>query len=110
MCRMHAGLGVAVVWAAGLANPAAAAELLTLHPGNYADFVPAGKEVDAIHGDYVLRNDRIVAVVADPTLTRGRSASRKSAIQPPRGWIGAAEERPKAASSQARDSRRAVAE
>ena len=33
-----------------------------------------------------------------------------SAIQPPRGWIGAAEERPKAASSQARDSRRAVAE
>lgn len=82
MCRMHAGFGVAVVWAAGLANPAAAAELFTLHPGNYADLVPAGKEVDAIHGDYVLRNDRIVATVADPTLTRGRSASRKSGFHP----------------------------
>lgn len=52
-------------------------DLVTLAPGNYSEFVPKGKEVDAIFGDYVLRNDKIVVVVADPTLQMGRSASRK---------------------------------
>lgn len=72
---------VIVLWM-GFACGATGAELVTLHPGNYAQYAPVGKEVDAIHGDYVLRNNRIVATVSDPTLTRGRSASRKSGIQP----------------------------
>lgn len=59
-----------------------AAELVTLHPDNYAQFAPDGKETDAIYGDYVLRNDRVIAVVADPTLVRGRSASRKTSPSP----------------------------
>ena len=57
---------------------APAAELVTLSPGNYAQYAPGGKEADAVIGDYVLRNDRIVAVVADPGLITGRSAQRWS--------------------------------
>jgi len=56
---------------------AQAADLVTLSPENYREYAPAGKEVDAVFGDYVLRNDRIVVVVADPTLMVGRSGSRK---------------------------------
>jgi hypothetical protein len=59
-----------------LAVPLRAAELFTLTPTNYAACVSGGKEVDAIIGDYVLRNDNLVAVVADPRLMMGRSASR----------------------------------
>ena len=32
--------------------------------------MPEGKEVDCIYGDWVLRNDRIVAVIADALPTR----------------------------------------
>lgn len=64
--------------AATLAVSAQAAELVTLHPGNFAEYAPRGKEADAIFGDYVLRNDRIIVAVADPTLNRGRSAGRKN--------------------------------
>jgi hypothetical protein len=47
-----------------------AAEVVTLAPGNAAAVAPAGKETDWIHGDHVLRNDRIVAVIAKPIATR----------------------------------------
>jgi hypothetical protein len=47
-----------------------AAELVSLTPGNYDEFVPAGKEIDAIYGDYALRNEEIVAVIADPIPSR----------------------------------------
>ena len=47
-----------------------AAELVQLTPQNWDEFAPAGKEVDCIYGDYVLRNDRIVAVVAQPRADR----------------------------------------
>ena len=57
---------------------AGAAELVTLSPDNYAEFAPTGKEARAIFGDYVLRNDRIVVAIADPTLLSGRSAGRWS--------------------------------
>ncbi len=60
------------VWA----TLAKGAELLTLTPDNVADTAPQGKESDAIIGDYVLRNDRIVCAIADPRLMMGRSASR----------------------------------
>ncbi len=47
-----------------------AADLVSITPQNYDEFVPAGKETDAIYGDYVLRNDHIVAVIADPIPSR----------------------------------------
>ncbi len=43
------------------------AEIAVLTESDYGALAPAGKEVDAILGDYVLRNDRIVAVVAYPS-------------------------------------------
>ena len=43
-----------------------AAKSLRLRESNYDDVAPAGKEADAIYGDYVLRNDRLVAVVGAP--------------------------------------------
>jgi hypothetical protein len=39
-------------------------ELAVLTEENWDEFAPQGKEVDAIYGDYVLRNDKIVAVIA----------------------------------------------
>jgi len=53
-----------------------AAELVTLSPQNYAEYAPKGKEAEAIFGDYVLRNDRIVLAVGNPDLISGRSAGR----------------------------------
>lgn len=47
-----------------------AAEVITLGPANAAAVAPAGKEADWIHGDHVLRNDRIVAVIAKPAASR----------------------------------------
>lgn len=49
-----------------LTLPAAGAELVQLDEKNWDAFVPAGKEVDAIYGDYVLRNEYVVAVIAQP--------------------------------------------
>ena len=49
---------------------AAAAEFAVLSPQTWEAFAPHGKEVDAIYGDYVLRNDKIVAVIAQPLATR----------------------------------------
>jgi hypothetical protein len=43
-----------------------AAELQKLDTSNYDTLVPAGKEVDAIHGDFVLQNDKVIAVIAAP--------------------------------------------
>ncbi|HEX8912560.1 MAG TPA: CehA/McbA family metallohydrolase [Humisphaera sp.] len=42
---------------------AQAAKIVRLDKDNW-DLVPGGKEVDAIYGDYVLKNDKVVAVVA----------------------------------------------
>ena len=53
--------------------PARAADLVVLTPQTWDEFVPQGKEVDAIYGDIVLRNDKIVAVIADPV--KGRNAN-----------------------------------
>lgn len=47
-----------------------AAEIAVLQSDNWDDLAPAGKEADAIYGDYVLRNDKIVAVIAQPRATR----------------------------------------
>jgi hypothetical protein len=55
-----------------------AAEVIRLTAENYAQVAPPGKESDAIVGDYVLRNDRIVAVVANTV------ANRKANMTTPR--------------------------
>ncbi len=47
-----------------------AAEAIQITAENYETIVPAGKEVDAIIGDWVLRNEHVVAVIAQPTPTR----------------------------------------
>jgi hypothetical protein len=54
----------------GAAAIARSADIAVLQPDTWDEFVPAGKEVDAIYGDYVLRNDQIVAVIAQPLATR----------------------------------------
>jgi hypothetical protein len=50
----------------GRAAPAAAASLTVLTKTNWDALAPKGKEADAIYGDFVLRNDRVTAVVAFP--------------------------------------------
>jgi hypothetical protein len=70
---------VAVVVSIGLAYsfaPAKAAEVAILNERNWDALAPRGKEVDAIYGDFVLRNDRVVAVVANPV--RGRHANLRA--------------------------------
>src|SRR5262245_41951603 len=55
------------------ATSARAADLVALSAQTWDRYVPAGKEVDAIDGDFVLANDEIIAVVAHPR--RGRHAN-----------------------------------
>lgn len=50
-----------------------AAELVQLTEGNWDELVPQGKEVDCIYGDYVLRSDRVVAVIGQAV--EGRKAN-----------------------------------
>ncbi|QDU39468.1 hypothetical protein Mal4_38130 [Maioricimonas rarisocia] len=45
-------------------------ELVRLTEENWDQYAPGGKEVDAIYGDLVLRNDRLVAVIAQPLASR----------------------------------------
>lgn len=45
-------------------------ELAVLSEGNWDEFPLAGKEVDRIYGDYVLRNDKIIAVIGRDVPTR----------------------------------------
>jgi hypothetical protein len=64
-------LFVASSWATG-------AELLQLNEENWDACVPAGKEVDCIYGDYVMRSDRIVAVVAKAVAARNANMTVKN--------------------------------
>ena len=45
-------------------------ECAILNAENWDEYVPSGKEVDAIYGDIVLRNEHIVAIIANPIRTR----------------------------------------
>ncbi len=47
-----------------------AAELIQLDEKNFDSLCPRGKESDAIYGDWVLRNENFVAVIAAPKATR----------------------------------------
>jgi len=48
-------------------------EVVRLDGSNWDETAPRGKEVDAIYGDVVLRNDHLVAVIAQPV--DGRNAN-----------------------------------
>ena len=48
-----------------LISQLSAAEIVRLTPETWEEAAPGGKEVDAIYGDYVLRNQHLVAVVAN---------------------------------------------
>ena len=52
------------------ANATFAVELARLTSATWDEFAPAGKEADCIYGDYVLRNDEIIVVIAEPLATR----------------------------------------
>ena len=58
---------------ATVVTPARAADLVALSPQTFDRYIPHGKEVDGIYGDFVLANDQIVAVVAHPR--HGRNAN-----------------------------------
>ncbi len=55
------------------ANAVHAAEVFLITPENYDKIVPQGKEVDAIYGDVLIRNESLVCVVAKPV--PGRNAN-----------------------------------
>jgi hypothetical protein len=67
-------VGVAVIlcsWIVGAwAHTTPAAEVVRLNEKNWDSYAPQGKEADAIYGDYVLRNDKIVCVIADAIPSR----------------------------------------
>ncbi|MFK7736561.1 MAG: CehA/McbA family metallohydrolase [Pirellulaceae bacterium] len=56
-----------------LVSTTIATELIQLTPDNYDQLAPRGKEVDAIYGDWVLRNEHVTAVIAQTT--PGRKAN-----------------------------------
>jgi hypothetical protein len=60
------------------ASAAGGAEIAVLTPETWQAYVPIGKEVDAIYGDVVLRNDRLVAVIAQPLATRNANMTVKN--------------------------------
>ncbi len=64
---------IALVLLAALALPARAADLVALSPQTWERYIPVGKEVDGIYGDFALTNDQLIAVVAHPR--RGRNAN-----------------------------------
>lgn len=70
-------LGALAVVCGVLVSPARSAELVTLSEENWAEYAPAGKEVDCILGDYVLRSDRLTAVVAQAKETRNANMTVK---------------------------------
>src|SRR5262249_50052681 len=56
-----------------LTTTAGAADLVSLSPQTWDRYAPEGKESDAIHGDFALANDQVIAVVAHPG--QGRHAN-----------------------------------
>jgi len=74
----HFRMSVAVVGMVALFATATQAQPVPVSPvdaviltqDNWDAFAPAGKEVDAIYGDILLRNGEITAVIAAPTATR----------------------------------------
>ncbi len=66
-------LATLVLWLVLFVAHVRATDLVQLNAENWDQFAPNGKEVDCIYGDYVLRNDLIVAVIGEPK--SGRDAN-----------------------------------
>lgn len=66
-------LSVAVAINASFKQSKTQVEIAQLSAKNWDELVPAGKEVDAIYGDFVLKNNYLTAVVAQPA--SGRNAN-----------------------------------
>lgn len=67
----HTARGLSLAFVLGIGsfdaiNASQAAEIVRITDENFDQVVPAGKEVDAIVGDWVLRNEQVVAVIAQP--------------------------------------------
>ncbi|HEY3394723.1 MAG TPA: CehA/McbA family metallohydrolase [Lacipirellulaceae bacterium] len=56
----------------------AAADMVQLDETNWSAYVPDGKEVDAIYGDYALRSDRLMAIVGRAVATRHANMTVKN--------------------------------
>jgi hypothetical protein len=67
---------VFLLWATS--PPLWAAELVRLSAENWEKYAPQGKEVDAIYGDFVLRNDKLIAVIAQPLASRHANLTVKN--------------------------------
>lgn len=52
-------------------------EIAVLSESNWDQFVPPGKEVDAIYGDVIIRNQYLTAVIAQPLATRNANMTVK---------------------------------
>lgn len=63
-------LSAALVINASFQEKSGQVEIARLNADNWSDLVPLGKEVDAIYGDLVLRNDHLTAVIAQPLVSR----------------------------------------
>ena len=63
---------------AGRSAAAAPAEVALLTEATWDEYVPSGKEVDAIYGDVVLRNGQLTAVIAQPLETRNANMTVRS--------------------------------
>jgi len=63
-------LGAALVINASFQKKSGQVEIARLNADNWSDLAPLGKEVDAIYGDIVLRNDHLTAVIAQPLASR----------------------------------------
>lgn len=67
-----------LAWVFGrLPDEESAVEIGQLSEANWEQLVPQGKEVDAIYGDFVLRNKHLTAVIAAPLATRNASMTVK---------------------------------
>jgi hypothetical protein len=62
-----------LIMLAAFAASAPAADLVALSPQTWERYIPQGKEVDGIYGDFALANDQLMAVIANPV--RGRNAN-----------------------------------
>lgn len=69
MARFHFSL-ISLLFPLVLTSFAVSAEVFEITEENWRDICPTGKEADWIVGDFVLRNDRLVAVIAKPIQTR----------------------------------------
>lgn len=67
-----------LAWVFGrLPDEKSAVEIGLLSESNWEQLVPQGKEVDAIYGDFVLRNKHLTAVIAAPLATRNANMTVK---------------------------------